>query len=269
MSPTLSFRRLVALLAALAAAAPAAGAQVLTTKPCPVDGLQIVPANNSPATGTVVALIDSNTKELTWLLTFDNLLGMPTAIHFHGPAAPGAVAPVTKTLPMGAQLLNGTTKVTDAQLADIKAGKCYVDVHTNQFPGGEIRGQVLTDYESWIDLGYDKPGTGNKTPVLQGQGELKPGKGARLILRNARPSAAGQLVAGLQSKFTAYKGGTLVPAPATTVAIQTDAAGALKHDLAWPANMPAGGNMYFQIWIADNGATQGWSSSNGLRATGS
>jgi hypothetical protein len=36
----------------------------------------------------------------------------------------------------------GSATMTDAQLADLQAGKCYVNVHTAANKGGEIRGQL-------------------------------------------------------------------------------------------------------------------------------
>jgi hypothetical protein len=36
-------------------------------------------------------------------------------------------------------------KLTDAQAADLLAGRWYVNIHTAQFPNGEIRGQLMRD----------------------------------------------------------------------------------------------------------------------------
>ena len=38
--------------------------------------------------------------------------------------------------------ISGEATLTDAQIADLKAGKWYVNVHTMAHPPGEIRGQV-------------------------------------------------------------------------------------------------------------------------------
>jgi hypothetical protein len=37
---------------------------------------------------------------------------------------------------------SGKATLTDAQIADLEAGKWYFNVHTAAHPGGEIRGQL-------------------------------------------------------------------------------------------------------------------------------
>ena len=39
--------------------------------------------------------------------------------------------------------IKGTATLTDAQAADLQAGKWYFNVHTAANKGGEIRGQVV------------------------------------------------------------------------------------------------------------------------------
>jgi hypothetical protein len=39
--------------------------------------------------------------------------------------------------------LTGAATLTDAQAADLQAGKWYFNIHTAAHPGGEIRGQVM------------------------------------------------------------------------------------------------------------------------------
>ncbi len=71
------------------------------------------------------------------------MTGPVTAGHFHGPAAAGANAGVV--VPFAGSLaspITGSATLTDAQIADLKAGKWYVNLHTAANPGGEIRGQV-------------------------------------------------------------------------------------------------------------------------------
>jgi hypothetical protein len=103
-----------------------------------------VPPNASAGTGTADIDFDPATKKLAWTLTYSGLTGPATAAHFHGPAEVGknaAVAvPITNA---GSSPVQGSAILTDAQAADMMAGKCYVNVHTAANPGGEIRGQVV------------------------------------------------------------------------------------------------------------------------------
>jgi CHRD domain len=102
-----------------------------------------VPPNNSAGKGTADIDYDPATKKMSWTLTYSGLSGNATAAHFHGPADPGKNAGVMVAIP-GAALspAEGTATLTDAQAADLLAGKLYVNIHTAANPGGEIRGQV-------------------------------------------------------------------------------------------------------------------------------
>jgi hypothetical protein len=90
-----------------------------------------------------LATLDTNAKTLTYTITFNALSGPATAAHFHGPAAEGANAGVAVAIGKDpASPVTGTATLTDAQIADLEAGKWYVNVHTAANPGGEIRGQL-------------------------------------------------------------------------------------------------------------------------------
>jgi hypothetical protein len=104
----------------------------------------VTPTNDSKGTGSAVVTFDPATKTLTWDIDFDGLTGPPTMAHFHGPAAPGANAGVA--LMIGANPTSpakGTATLTDAQAADLQAGRWYINIHTAANRGGEIRGQVV------------------------------------------------------------------------------------------------------------------------------
>ena len=100
-----------------------------------------VPPKASSGTGTAKINLSGNT--LTWTVTYSGMTGPVTAGHFHGPALPGANAGVV--VPFAGSLaspITGSATLTDAQVADLKAGKWYINLHTAANPGGEIRGQV-------------------------------------------------------------------------------------------------------------------------------
>ena len=105
-------------------------------------GADEVPANTTTGTGKVEATLDTATKAFNYTITYSGLTGPATAGHFHGPAAPGANAGVAVPITVGPSPIKGTATLTDAQIADLNAGKWYVNIHTMAHPPGEIRGQV-------------------------------------------------------------------------------------------------------------------------------
>jgi hypothetical protein len=99
-----------------------------------------VPPTNSTAAGAADITVDTATKKLSWIVTSSGLTGDATAAHFHGPAAPTENA--DPVVDISASLASGSADLTDQQLADLQAGKWYLNIHTEKFPDGEIRGQV-------------------------------------------------------------------------------------------------------------------------------
>lgn len=129
--------------AGLLIAVPAAFAQAQTFKAGLAAASQ-VPPNASKGTGALIATYDPATKKLTWSVTYAGLSGPPTAAHFHGPADAKANAGVVVPQKDGlASPMKGEATLTDAQAADLLAGKWYFNIHTEANKGGEIRGQVL------------------------------------------------------------------------------------------------------------------------------
>jgi hypothetical protein len=125
-------------LALIAGAAPAQAAIINFS--ASLSGLQEVPPNASPATGTGAMAFDDVTKILSWNITFSGLTAPQTAAHFHI-APPGVNGPVTIGFPLGSPIV-GSQALTAAQEGSLLAGNFYANVHTTNFPGGEIRGQL-------------------------------------------------------------------------------------------------------------------------------
>jgi len=139
MSKTRTMLAMLALGTAVAFAGPAFAEKMKAT----LDAKSEVPANASAGTGTADIDYDAATKKLSWKLSYSGLTGPATAAHFHGPAEPGKNAGVAVAIPNATTSpTEGSATLTDAQAADLLAGKYYVNVHTAANPGGEIRGQV-------------------------------------------------------------------------------------------------------------------------------
>jgi Cu/Zn superoxide dismutase len=98
------------------------------------------PATDSKGKGMAEVTVDTDTKKVSWTVKTDGLTGDATAAHIHGPAAVGEKA--APEIDMSKAIMEGSAEITDAQLADIQAGKTYVNIHTAKFPDGEIRGQL-------------------------------------------------------------------------------------------------------------------------------
>ena len=128
----------------LLSAAFAAGALAATTMyKADLKGSQEVPANDSKGTGNAELSYDPASKKLSWKVTYSGLSGPATGAHIHGPADPGKDAPVAIKFEKPASPIEGSATLTDAQAADLQGGKLYVNVHTAEHKGGEIRGQVM------------------------------------------------------------------------------------------------------------------------------
>lgn len=99
-----------------------------------------VPPTQSEATGNADVMVDTEAGTVSWTVTMENLTGDPTAAHIHGPAAEGENAgPV---IDMSDAIMEGSGEITEDQIAELQDGKYYVNVHTEEYPDGEIRGQL-------------------------------------------------------------------------------------------------------------------------------
>ena len=104
-------------------------------------------AANTPASGssTIILAPDGLSARIT--LNFTNLTTMQTAAHVHGPADPGTSAPALYSVPMGSfndvsWIFEATGGLTVADQVDaLKTGRLYINVHSTNYPNGEIRGQ--------------------------------------------------------------------------------------------------------------------------------
>jgi hypothetical protein len=87
-------------------------------------------------------------NQITVNVSFSGLSAPATAGHIHGPAAPGSNAPVLFPFAGVPNATSGnipeqTFAITPTQVAQLFGGLFYVNIHSSNFPGGEIRGQLV------------------------------------------------------------------------------------------------------------------------------
>jgi len=134
-------------------------------------GSQEVPPNASPGIGSALVTLDTVTNMLTVNVSFSGLLSPTVASHIHCCTPPGANAMVATVVPTFPGFPLGVTTGTYLQTFDLTlassynpafitahggtvagaqaafisgliSGQTYLNIHTSQFPGGEIRGQL-------------------------------------------------------------------------------------------------------------------------------
>lgn len=154
------------LLAALTSS-PAAIVQFDLSPPGTSPGEGLNPANENPPTTSTGSgneiftgiSYDTESNLLAFAMGygsfagFDDLTGPATGLHIHGPAITISNAPVLFNLapahlpaapdPAKGGVIVGTATLTEEQETNLLAGLYYVNIHTAQNPGGEIRGQLI------------------------------------------------------------------------------------------------------------------------------
>ena len=131
-----------------------------------LSGAQEVPDADTGATGRITVRFDRAFTKVTVDLRISDLAGTFAAAHFHcnrpgvnGPVAFGLVSPGPLTF--DGRRIRGTLTNADFSGADcvgpvgrpvnniaalafaMRDGLVYTNVHSTEFPGGEIRGQML------------------------------------------------------------------------------------------------------------------------------
>jgi len=89
------------------------------------------------ATGTVTATFDPATLVLTYMLTWNGLTSNAANMHFHD-AGP-VIYPITGFTEATDGTFSGSVTLTNSQAGDLAAGNIYVQIHTVNIPGGEVK----------------------------------------------------------------------------------------------------------------------------------
>jgi len=165
-------RTCLALIFAASTMVPAASANAtIIILNADLSGLQENPPNASPGSGFAIVTVDDSLLTMRVEATFEDLIGTTAAAHIHCCEPPPENATVTTQTPSFIGFPLGVTSGTfdstfdmtlassyragfitdhggtvdsafDALLAGMLAGESYFNIHTTEFPGGEIRGQL-------------------------------------------------------------------------------------------------------------------------------
>ena len=140
-------RRLVVLAAAWCGLAMVPAHAAPATFAVSLSGAQQVPPVQTSGSGTAMLTYDPDTRHLIWSVTYSGLSGDATMAHFHGPAAAGKNANVLIWISRKGEAMTspatGDVTLTPERAQQFMGGDWYINVHTKDHPGGEIRGQVM------------------------------------------------------------------------------------------------------------------------------
>jgi hypothetical protein len=106
---------------------------------------QEVPASGTSGKGRGIIILNEAAMTISFTITFNNLSSAQTLSHIHSPAPIGTNTGVSVnfgTVGGTSGVISGTASVTATIISHLRSGQAYVNIHTSNFPGGEIRGQV-------------------------------------------------------------------------------------------------------------------------------
>lgn len=158
-----------------------------------LDSAQQVPPNASPGLGSAQLTRDAS-GVLTITGAFAGLTGPPTAAHVHVAPA-GANGGIVFPLTIVGSTFSATFTPTAAQLATLRGGGWYVNVHTAANPGGEIRGQ-LGPASVPTPSGRGCLGTPGVRPAIGAKGVPVVGTAMAIDLYGALPGSVALLAFG-------------------------------------------------------------------------
>jgi hypothetical protein len=125
----------------------ASGAQASTLFIANLDGAQEPSVSTAIGFGSV--LLNDTQDQITVDLSFSGLIGGPaSAAHIHCCAPPGTNGPVLfpfigVPIATSGSMPEQVFSITPTEVTELEAGLMYMNIHNQEFPGGEIRGQLL------------------------------------------------------------------------------------------------------------------------------
>lgn len=208
-------------------------------------GAQETPAVTTQATETGRFLYDPETRTLSGSVATTGLNG--TAAHVHT-AAVGVAGPITIPMTGGPTWTLPATVLTEAQAADLLAGRMYANVHSAANPGGEIRGQIYTPVRTASLTGAAEVPPVNSSAT--GTGWLSVNPFTLAVAGRIETSLAAGTAAHVHRGAPTVAGPVVIPLSSPSPGVWVTAAGATLNDELLARFME--GNLYYNVHTAAN-----------------
>jgi hypothetical protein len=217
-----------------------------------LSGSNEVPPTGSTATGHANLYLSADETNLHVKLTVTGFTNLITASHIHV-AEPTVNGPVVFGIGAFTSTIEADWALSAANVADLKAGLYYVNVHSDVFPGGEIRGQVVgsLSYSFLANLagsnevpptGSTKTGVGDVTLHADGSNlhidltasGFASGAITASHIHQAPPGVNGGIVFAISGAFTNRIAKDFAPTPSQVSDLTAGAYYVNIHSVAFP-----------------------------------
>lgn len=93
---------------------------------------------SSPATGTATFTLRDDLSAIDYVIEYENLSSPEVMAHVHR-----ASDPIAHYLPLGTPKVGTWDAPTAQDIAELRAEELYVNIHSEYYPTGEIRGTLV------------------------------------------------------------------------------------------------------------------------------
>jgi len=107
-----------------------------------LNGTSETPANSSAATGNAILTFNTETKIFTIVVFYTGLTAIASHIH-KGAAGVSGGEVFGFPNPLTSPIRYTSVPLDSAQEADLNANLYYINIHSAEYPSGEIRGQLI------------------------------------------------------------------------------------------------------------------------------
>lgn len=245
------------------------------------DGLQEVPPSPSPGIASATASLLGDGKVVVQG-EFTGFVGNATAAHVHQAPA-GSNGPVILAMTITGSTFTGSFTPSAAQLAALRAGDCYINLHSAALPAGEVRGQLLPSNLPTV-YGGGCDGSNGMAPQIGATGAAVIGTPMSIDLYGAIPTTFAVFGFGpsretfggifplpldLSTVGINAPGCFLLADPAYTAAQLVDPRGCTSVPIAIPLTPALVGSSHYSQWFVLDPAANaaGLVASNGLGFT--